>query len=158
MEVQMKTKYPMDRKIKSAIIVKLTQYRAYEKKLQELKEDIIEATPSHESSGSQKTNKVSNVVENTVLKIDNSEEIRYYKEQIERIKRAYDRFAEAEKDQERRGEKLDIARLIFDEGRTQIYLEINPPYYLGKDRYYAIKDELIYYTAIEFDLILRRNK
>ena len=36
----MKTKYPMDRKIKSAIIVKLTQYRAYEKKLQEVDKEV----------------------------------------------------------------------------------------------------------------------
>lgn len=154
----MKTKYPMDRKIKSAVIVKLTQFRAYEELVKKLEMDIIEQTPNHDGNGSQKTNNAKSVVENIAEKLEGNEELNFYREQVDRIKRAYEKFGEAEKDYERRKEKLDIARLIFDEGRTQIYLEINPPYYLGKDRYYAIKDELIYYAAVEFNLILRRGK
>ena len=55
------------------------------------------------------------------------------------IKRAFARLAK---------EEMEVVELIFKEGKSQIYAQMN--YGISKDTYYNTMNKIIYITALEF--------
>lgn len=139
----MKTKYKVEATLKGFIITELTKFEENKKKLAELKKNIIEETPSSDNVGSGKTNKISSAVESKVIKIESDADIIVLTKKVEAISRAYKKLKDWE---------AELAESIFTYGHTQVYCQMHKPYYM-KDTYYNVKNKLIYYTAIEFELM-----
>lgn len=138
----MKTKYKVSKEVRSLIRAELTNFKSYEKKRKELEIDIIEESKKMDADGSQKTNKVGSVVENKAILLERNEELQLLNGKIESMKRAYNRLLDWE---------FKIAKRIFDDGCTQIYLEMHER--VPRKTYYGVASKIIYFTAKEYKLI-----
>ena len=139
----MKTKYKVEVSLKGYIIGELTKFKENERHLSELKKNIVDETSSSDNLGIAKTNKVSSIVESKINKIESDKDIEILEKKVKAIKRAYERL---------KSHEYEIADSIFNQGHTQIYCKMHPPY-VEKDAYYNVKNKMIYYTAIEFELM-----
>lgn len=63
-------------------------------------------------------------------------------QRLDKIEKVYKNLSKEEK---------EAVKKIFFEKHNQVYAEMNDG--ITKDMYYNIKNKMIYYTAIEFDLI-----
>lgn len=125
---------------KAYITNELYHYWDNKKIIKELEEEIYEASPLP-PDGQPRGNETSNPTESKAIKLTQEKSTRrvllLYRN-IDAIERARNRLSLNE---------LQVADLIFKEGKTQIYCQMNN--YISKDQYYDTRNKLIYLVAQE---------
>ena len=137
----MRKQYKIPYHIKEYIKNELYQYWDNCKDLEELKQDIIDESPPP-ADGQPKGNGTGKPTERKVIKISelmSTKRILTAEKKIRGIERAFARLAK---------EEMEVVELIFKEGKSQIYAQMNNG--ISKDTYYNTMNKIIYITAIEF--------
>lgn len=129
--------YKIDSHIKKYIKTELYNYEKNKKKIDEIRDDIINETPYND--GQPKGNTTS---DSTAIKADKlltTRAILIATEKVKNIDRALQKLNEEE--------RKDV-ELIFFKGHSQAYAETYDN--ISKDMYYNLMDKMIYLTAIEY--------
>lgn len=129
--------YKIDRHIKKYIKTELYNYEKNKKKINEIRDDIIDETPYND--GQPRGNGISDSTAKKADKLITTRAILIATEKVRNIDRALQRLNE----QERR----DV-ELIFFKGHSQKYAETYDN--ISKDMYYNLMDKMIYLTAVEY--------
>ena len=132
--------YKLDKHIKKFIMSELYNYEENKKKIENIREDIIDE--SGFSDGQPRGNKTSDTVANKAEKLLTTRAILIATEKVNNIDRALKKF--------NKQEQKDIENIFF-KGHSQIYAEMNDG--ISKDMYYNLRDKMIYLTAIEYGQI-----
>ena len=137
----MRKQYKIPYHIREYIKNELYQYWDNCKDLEELKQDIIDESPLP-ADGQPKGNGTGKPTERKAIKISelmSTKRLLTAEKKIRGIERAFTRLAK---------EEMEVVELIFKEGKSQIYTQMNNG--ISKDTYYNTMNKIIYITAIEF--------
>ena len=137
----MRKQYKIPYHIREYIKNELYQYWDNCKELEEIKQDIIDESPLP-ADGQPKGNGTGNPTEKKAVRITelmSTKRILTAEKKMRGIERAFARLAK---------EEMEVVELIFKEGKSQIYTQMNNG--ISKDTYYNTMNKIIYITAIEF--------
>lgn len=136
----MRKNYKTPLHVRNFIKKELYNYKSNKKLIKELEEKII--FESGYNDGQPRGNKTTFPTEDKAIKITTSREILLVKKRQMQIEAALNKLDTVEQ---------EIVDSIFFKGHSQIYCETHE--YITKDVYYHIMNKMIYFTAIEYDLI-----
>lgn len=137
----MRKEYRVPYRKKEFIKNELYQYWDNKKEFEELEEDIIDESPPP-ADGQPKGNATGKPTENKTIKIINKTSTRRLltiESRIRAIERAFKMLVP---------EEMEVVELIFKEGKSQIYTEMNNN--ISKDTYYNTMNKTIWLVAVEF--------
>ncbi len=133
-----RTNYKVPRLVKKKMENELYQYWDNQKELEDLQNDIIEASPEP-ADGQPKGNATGNSTEQKAVKLRTSRTILAVERRLKYVENAINRLNEEEK-------KVFI--IIFKEKHSQKMAETYK--YISADTYYNVYRKIIYFTAVEF--------
>lgn len=133
-----RTNYKVPRWVKKKMENELYQYWDNQKELEDLQNDIIEASPEP-ADGQPRGNATGNSTEQKTVKLRTSRTILALERRLKYVENAINRLNEEEK-------KVFI--IIFKEKHSQKMAETYK--YISKDIYYNTYSKIIYFTAVEF--------
>lgn len=118
----------------------LYQYWDNKELLSELESEILDKGPAP-ADGQPRGNTAGNPTERKAIKITelkSTKNILIAEKKIRSIERAFNKLVP---------EEMELVKLIFKEGRSQIYTQMNNN--ISKDQYYNTMNKIIYITAKE---------
>lgn len=137
----MRKQYKVPYRIKEHIKDELYQYWDNKKQYEEIEEEIIDESPGP-ADGQPKGNGTGKPTERKALKIiekTSTRRLLTIESRLRSIEAVFKRLIP---------EEMEVVELIFKEGKSQIYTEINNN--ISKDTYYNTMNKVIYLTAKEF--------
>lgn len=124
--------------VKKKMETELYQYWDNQKKLERLKNDIIEENNSVQD-GQPRGNSTGNPTEQKAIKLRTTRTILITEERLRYVENAINRLNEDEK---------EVFEIIFKQKHNQKMAETYK--YISKETYYNTYNKIIYYTALEF--------
>lgn len=137
----MRKQYKIPNRIKEYVKGELYNYWDNREQYDELEKDIIDESPEP-SDGQPKGNGVGKPTENKAIRIINKTSTRRLltiESRLKAIEKVFDRLIE---------EDMEVVKLIFKEGKSQIYTEMHNN--ISKDTYYNVMNKTIWLVAKEF--------
>lgn len=129
--------YKIDKHIKSYIKKELYNYETNKNKIKEMRANIIEESGFND--GQPKGNETSDTTGRKTEKLLTTRALLIATGKVDKITRALEKLNEDDN---------ELFRIIFTEGRSQVYAEMN--YNISKDMYYDFIDKIVYLTAKEY--------
>lgn len=137
----MRKEYRVPYRKKEYVKNELYQYWDNKRVFEELRKDIIEESPPP-TDGQPKGNGTGNPTERKALKIiekTSTRRLLTIENRLRAIERAFKMLVP---------EEMEVVELIFKEGKSQIYTEMNNN--ISKDTYYNTMNKIIWLVAKEF--------
>lgn len=136
----MRKQYKIPKRIKDYVKGELYNYWDNREQYDEMEKDIIDESPEP-SDGQPKGNGVGKPTENKAIRIINKTSTRRLltiESRLKAIEKVFDRLID---------EDMEVVKLIFKEGKSQIYTEMHNN--ISKDTYYNVMNKTIWLVAKE---------